>query len=78
MSLIKKILKKKIWDQVKGSKETEDLWDCIKKGLVLYFTKYQSKDNYRLFKDNIPSEIREEMIKENSELLNFVNTYSRR
>ncbi|CDW91782.1 UNKNOWN [Stylonychia lemnae] len=80
MNLIKKILKKKIWDQLKSSKDEklQDEWDCIKKGLVLYFTKYQSKDNYKLFKDYIPSEIREEMIKENQDLLNFVNTYSRR
>ena len=73
-------MKKKVWDEVKKSDSgnTEDLWDCIKKGLVIYFSLYQSKDNYRLFKDNIPSEVREEMIKENKELQNFINTYSRR
>ena len=80
MSLIKKILKKKIWELLKTRKDDriKDEWDCIKKGLILYFAKYQSKDNYRLFKDYIPGDIRDEMIKENSELLNLVNTYSRR
>ena len=42
MSLIKKILKKKIWELLKTRKDDriKDEWDCIKKGLILYFTKY--------------------------------------
>jgi hypothetical protein len=62
-ALIKKILKKKVWEALKSSKQI-DLWDCIKQGLVIYFSLFQSRDNYRMLKDNVPSEIRDEMGKD--------------
>ncbi len=79
-ALIKKILKKKVWEALKSSKQI-DLWDCIKQGLVIYFSLFQSRDNYRMLKDNVPSEIRDEMGKDQHkghDFKQFIDTYSRR
>ena len=78
--LIKRILKKKLWEQLKSNKQI-DLWDHIKKGLVIFFCLNQSKDNYRMLKDYVPSEIREEFSKDldkGAEYKAFIDTYSRR
>lgn len=66
-NLIKKVLKKEIWKRLKNAKPQEkDDWQFIKTGLVIYFSneKNWSKETYRLFKDYIPSDVREEMTKE--------------
>eukprot|EP00347_Sterkiella_histriomuscorum_P011384 403372662 len=81
LSLIKKILKKKVWEQTKDVKDIDNsssLWEFYRFGLVLYFVNNHSKEKYRLFKDNIPGEVREEIIKSDPRMLDFINTYSRR
>jgi hypothetical protein len=78
MNLIKKILKKKVWDIV-GKKGSDD-WVCIKRGLIIYFSNSTlwTKDMYRMWRDNIPSDVRDEMLKEGpSELQNFISTYKK-
>ena len=90
--MIKKILKKKVWEFIipPGSSQlqktsssglaipSED-WVCLKRGLMIYFGNKinWSKDTYRLFREYITDgRIRDEMAKESPEVQAFVQSFS--
>lgn len=79
MALVKKILKSKPWDLYeRGKKMSADDWNCIYKGLLIYFGSYESKDLYRLFKEYIPSNLRHRMEEENTKIADLVKAFSKR
>ena len=79
LGLIKKILKKKVWEHISNAPSkssgsfsipVED-WICIKRGLMIYFGNKLnwSKESYRIWKEYITdNRLREEMIKESPEV----------
>lgn len=86
--MIKKILKKKVWDIIaqtsksgtkQQSQSVNEDWTCIKRGLMIYFGNKNnwSKDLYRIWKDYVSERVKEEMMKESSEVHSFVQAHSK-
>ena len=74
MGLVKKILKKKVWESVTNKED----WVCIRTGMLIYFGNNANwnKDLFRMWREYIPGEVRDEMIKESGDVSSFVSTYS--
>jgi hypothetical protein len=71
LNLIKKILKKKPWSLITVNED----WVCLKRGLMIYFGNKinWNKEVYRIWREYITeAKIRDEMIKESSEIQTFV------
>mmetsp|Transcript_45833 Transcript_45833/g.33569 ORF Transcript_45833/g.33569 Transcript_45833/m.33569 type:complete len:107 (+) Transcript_45833:132-452(+) len=77
-SLVKKILKARVWEIREKSAEEADFWDCIKMGLCLFFTQNPSKEKYKLFKEYLDSKIRREMQENNEEFDRIYNQFARK
>ena len=86
--MIKKILKKKVWESIaqtsksgtkQQSQSVNEDWICIKRGLMIYFGNKNnwSKDLYRIWKDYVSERVKEEMMKESSEVHSFVTAHSK-
>jgi hypothetical protein len=88
LNLIKKILKKKVWDllampapqnpaaaSARGGNED---WVCVKRGLMIYWGNKAnwSREAYRVWKDYLSERVREEMLKESTEVQAFVQAHS--
>ena len=84
LSLIKKILKKKPWELIAAiakdakppatQQSINEDWVCIKRGLMIYFGNKSnwSKETYRVWREYLSDKIREEMVRESSEMQAFV------
>lgn len=72
LDLIKKILKAELW---KSKDKIGDDWIVIKKGLIIFFSIYQNKDTYSMFKKYVTSKtVREEMMSESDSIKKWVNS----
>ncbi len=79
LNLIKKILKKKVWDLLSKGKGPAEDWVCIKRGLMIYFGNKSnwSKELYRIWKEYVSDRVKDEMLKESSEVYSFVQAYKK-
>ena len=77
LGLIKKLLKKRVWDLL-GKSRGED-WACVKRGLMIYFGNKGnwSKELYRVWKEYVADRVKDEMLKESSEVYQFVQSYKK-
>jgi len=78
LNLVKKILKKKVWEIRKKGKEESEYWECIKMGLCLFFIQNPSKDKYKLYKELLDSSIRHDMTDSNEEFKAAFNQFHKK
>ena len=87
LTLIKKILKKKVWDfnyastaqKPPASAQVNEDWVCIKMGLMIYFGNKAnwSKEVYRVWREYVADKVKDEMTRESQEVQGFVQYYKK-